>query len=142
MLSGLARTAATATVIALLTLLAASMQRTQQNATRTAAQVGLVGLTMILIPVYAYEHHLIWEMPATVVALTALAQGTIGPRWAPPLAFAFVALSFPLPHLKELSTEALASLPALAWVAQESKTLALLVLWGCCAQISRRRAAS
>ena len=141
-LSGLARTAATATVIALLALLAASMKRTQQNATRTAAQVGLVGLTMILVPVYTYEHHLIWAMPATVVTLTALAQGTIGRGWAPLLAFAFVALSFPLPHLKELSTQALEGLPALAWAAQESKTLAMLVLWACCAQISRHREVS
>lgn len=137
-LSGLARTLATATAVTLLALLAMCMKRAPQNATRTAAQVALVCLTMILVPVYTYEHHLIWSIPATVVALTALARGTIGLAWSPMLAFAFVALSFPLPHLKELSTQALSDLPALAWMVQESKTFALLILWVCCAHISRR----
>jgi len=137
-LSGLARTAASASAVTLLALLGMSMKRTQQNATRTAAQVSLVCLTMILLPVYTYEHHLIWAIPATVVTLTALANGTLSVRWAPCVAFAFVALCFPLPHLKELSTQALAGLPGLAWLVQESKTMALLLLWACCAYISRR----
>jgi hypothetical protein len=137
-LSGLARTAASATLVTLLALLAMSIERTQQNATRTAAQVGLIALTMILVPVYTYEHHLIWAIPATVVTLTALARGTLSARWVAPLAFAFVALSFPLPHLKELATQALTDVPVVAWLVQESKTFALLILWACCARLSRR----
>ncbi|MBX2797659.1 MAG: DUF2029 domain-containing protein [Myxococcales bacterium] len=104
-------------------------ERPTSDPTRIAAQASAVLLVMLLVPAYTYEHHLIFALPAMVLAAVALDRGWLGMVWAIPLGLAVAVLLFPLPHLRALSQQLLApSVPAAAWVVQELKFAGLLTL--------------
>ena len=95
------------------------------------AQVAAVGGLMLLIPVYTYEHHMVWIIPAMVVCIVAQAEGRLPATFAPFVAAAVVAQCFPIWVLRELS-EALGRqhLTLFAFALQEAKFAALLVFSG------------
>ena len=95
------------------------------------AQVAAVGGLMLLIPVYTYEHHMVWIVPAIVVCVVALTERRL-PTWsAPVLALAVLAQCFPISLLREVS-EALSRnhYPVVSFLLQEAKFAALLVFFG------------
>lgn len=100
---------------------------------RTASReagIAALGVAMLLIPVYTYEHHVVWAIPAVVVVGSALWDGKIDRRWAVVYGLAVLAWAFPLGTLKAGSTAAMHASPALAWALQESKCAALIALFG------------
>jgi len=102
-----------------------------------ACQVGAVCVAMLLIPVYTYEHHLLWALPAVVAAAAALLRGRLSILWLLPLAVSFALWAYPLASLKEVW---------LAWdsllvrgLVQEAKFVALMVIGLGCVWAGRSR---
>lgn len=97
-----------------------------RDALADAAQVSGIGVALLLVPVYTYEHHCVWAIPAVVVSALALFADRL-PTWtALPLGAAVAVWAFDVLALKGLYQE-VASVPPLAWVLQEAKFAALLV---------------
>lgn len=99
-----------------------------------AAQVSAIGVALLLVPVYTYEHHCVWAIPSVVVTVLALLEGRL-PRWsAAPIGLAVVAWAFDVYQLKGLYYD-LAAYPAVALVVQEVKFAALVVFLVAVAQV-------
>lgn len=95
----------------------------------TAGQVAALCVAILLVPVYTYEHHLVWTAPALAVCTAALAAGRLEPRYAVLVGLAFAALCFEHTVLKQLNVRLL--LPDqrfFAWTVQELKFAAMLGL--------------
>ena len=127
-LTPVARALSTLTTLLLVGGLGVAFRRPGPDPLQCAAQVGAVGVAMLLIPVYTYEHHLVWALPAVVVTALGLHQGRLGSRWIPVLAFAGVTWAFDLQDLKALRN----ALPPgpLMGIVQELKFVGLLLLGG------------
>jgi len=102
-----------------------------------ACQVGAVCVAMLLIPVYTYEHHLLWALPAVIAAAVMLLRGRLGALWLLPLALSFAIWAYPLSSLKEvwLASDTL-------WVrglVQEAKFASLIVIGAACFWAGRDR---
>ena len=138
MLSAFARACSLASSLAIVGWLASQFDRHTRNERTLAAQVGAIGCAMLLIPVYTYEHHLVWALPALAVTLTSLAQGRLGARWGLGIAVAVAALCYPLPSLKQFTVLALDTHPVAGWFVQEAKFGGLLFLWACCVRLGRK----
>ena len=93
-----------------------------------AAQMSCIGVLILLVPVYTYEHHLIFALPAAVLAVSALVSGRLGTSWIPPVAISVVVLLFDLRQLKALSNALPDSLAGVAALIRELKFLALVGL--------------
>jgi hypothetical protein len=96
-----------------------------------AARVSLIAIALIVIPVFAYEHHLVWAVPAFAVAGVAILEGRLARAWAAPLFISWLAwatdpalLREPYHALREVGGP-VASLLGLAL--QEAKFVAILV---------------
>ena len=126
-----AQAASTATALALVAGLGFLFRREPADPVARAAQIGAICVALLLVPVYTYEHHLVWAIPAIVAAIAAVWQGRLHLGWAVPLGLAIAALAMPLPDLKEVATTMLTG-PA-AWFVQEAKFLSLVSLCGACA---------
>lgn len=96
-----------------------------------AAQAAAIGVAMLLLPVYTYEHHIIWALPAAALALHAVTERSLRPAWAIAIGPAVATWAFELAALKKVARSMDDSLPqqALAGAIQESKFVALAVLW-------------
>jgi len=91
-----------------------------------AAQVAAVCLIALLIPVYTYEHHLIFALPAMVIG-SAMAWRGAFPSWAGAgIAAASMILCLPHQPLKPFAKNALGD--PLGLVVQEAKFAAMVVL--------------
>jgi alpha-1,2-mannosyltransferase len=125
-LTPLARGLSSLTTLSLVAGLGWAFRRPDPDLLQTAAQVGAVGVVMLLLPVYTYEHHLVWSLPAVVAVALAVRDRRLGPGWVPLVAFAVVVLAFDLQDLKALRN----SLPRgpLMGLVQELKFVALVVL--------------
>ncbi len=138
-LTGPAQLASSGTAIALVLGLGAAFRRPGRDLLAHAAQASAIAIATLLIPVYTYEHHLVWAIPGIVLAITAAAAGRLHRAWWIPLGLAVAALCFPLPDLKEIATDLLSG--PLGWLAQESKFLGLWVIFGCCVTVGISRGA-
>ena len=94
---------------------------------RRSARFAAVLVAMLLVPVYTYAHHLVFALPAMVLACLALLRGRLVVAWAAPVGVACAVVAYPLPHLKSLATWLGARSPA-HLVIQELPFLALCVL--------------
>lgn len=92
-------------------------------------QASAIAVLMLLLPVYTYEHHLVWALPACGLAWIGLFSRRLHPAWAPLVFFATVALCWDLQHLKRLSRH---------YPTRELKFAALLVLFAVTALHSDR----
>ena len=103
---------------------------------QTVAQVGAVGVVMLLVPVYSFEHHLVWALPAGTAVVLGLLTGRL-PRWVGPLAaLAVLIWLLPRPPLKGLGIQLGWDTPA-ALAVRELKFAALVTLGLLCVGLGR-----
>jgi hypothetical protein len=91
-----------------------------------AGRAGAVAVLLLLVPVYTYEHHLVWAIPAASAAVLAVGVGRLGVGWAPLVGASVALLTVDLDLLHGLADRAAA--PWVAVLFQEAKTVALLAL--------------
>jgi hypothetical protein len=103
-----------------------------------AAQASAFGVLLLLLPVYTYEHHLVFALPAAVLGVVAVETGRIGPRWVMPIALGVTVLLFDLQVLKAQATALSDLWLPLGWPLQEAKFFALLGLLAVSARIGWR----
>ncbi len=98
------------------------------TAERIAAQAAALFAIALLIPVYTYEHHLVFALPAMALGSVLAWRGDL-PRWAG-VGIVAAAITLCLPHqlLKPLAKVTLGE--PLGWFVQEAKFVSLLVLLG------------
>lgn len=100
----------------------------RSDALGQAGQASAIAVLMLLLPVYTYEHHLVWALPAAGWVGIALLAGRL-PRWTAGLAaLAILALAVDLQDLKRLALQ----LGAAGWVLQEAKFAGLCTLFALC----------
>lgn len=92
------------------------------------AQLGAVCGVMLLVPVYTYEHHMVWLIPSVLICAVGLVDGRLSSRWAPVICLAVAAWLFDLADLKQLSLYVDKISPVLSFIVRELKFAALLVL--------------
>ena len=103
--------------------------RRPADAMGQAGQACAIAILMLLLPVYTYEHHLVWALPAAAWVAIALLAGRL-PRWAAgPAALAVLALAWDLQQLKWAAGQ----LGTAGWLLQEVKFVGLCGLFGLCA---------
>jgi hypothetical protein len=102
-----------------------------------AAQASAFGVLLLLLPVYTYEHHLVFALPAAVISVLAVERGRIGPRWVAPIGLCVTVLLFDLQILKAQSTALPPAWWLLAGALQEAKFFALLGLLAITAWLGR-----
>jgi len=124
-LSPAAQALSTVTGVGLMGALAVRWRHPDPTALQRAAQAASVGVLLLLVPVYTYEHHLVFALPAAVLGLLAIGSGALRAAWAAPVAVAVAVLLFDLRDLKAIAT---ASPGALGVLVQEAKFASLLVL--------------
>jgi alpha-1,2-mannosyltransferase len=93
-----------------------------------AAQASAVGILLLLLPVYTYEHHLVFAIPAMVLGLLAVARGWLRAPLALVLAASTALVLFDLATLKRTVEALPEGLAAVGWLLQEAKFLALVGL--------------
>jgi len=93
------------------------------------AQLGAVCAAMLLVPVYTYEHHMVWMIPSVLICGAAVAEGRLTARWVPFLCLAVAAWLFDLADLKQLSLYVDKMSPVFSFLVRELKFGALLVLF-------------
>jgi glycosyl transferase family 87 len=135
-LGGTAHALSSVAAFALIATMAWLFRRDPREPFARAAQAAAVAVVMLLVPVYTFEHHLVWSIPAVVVATIALARGRLD-GVAIALGIALGALAFDNAALQELA-EGLTrpgGLPAL--LLSEVKLLVLLQLLTICVIVGR-----
>ena len=95
LLSPLARGASAVTGLGLVGLAAWAFRAKASDATVRAARLATVLVVMVLLPVYTYEHHLVFALPAMALSLAALHLGRLSRAWAVPLGIAVAVLCLP-----------------------------------------------
>lgn len=138
-LSATARMASSAFGVLLLISVAAMFFRRATDPWVAAGQAATLAAATLLVPVYTYEHHLVWAIPAMALASHAVLRGSLGVGWAVPIGAAVAWLCFPVAQLKQLTTGPLEGMPALILCVQEAKFVALLVVTAASARLSAFR---
>ncbi len=91
------------------------------------AEIGALGALMLLVPVFTYEHHVVWAIPALIVGWRAAAEGRL-PAWAQVVLGVTAAIwAFELADLKLVSQTL--RVPLLSPLVREAKFLAILALY-------------
>ena len=120
-----AQVGSAATAVALLAGVGWALRPSPVDPLSRWAQPAAILVLTLLLPAFTYEHHLVLALPAVVVSLHALATGRLSVLWALPVGLAAAAWAADLATLKTLASGAP---DIIAWLVQESKTAALLVL--------------
>ena len=135
-LSGTAKQASSALSILLLAGLCFLSSRSARDSLSSACMASAFLCLMLVVPVYAYEHHLSYLLLPAAVLLSACLRGRLT-RWetgAAALSYFFAA--WPLYMLRSAQK----SLPALEWILQESKFFALACLATLCVRAALKGA--
>lgn len=101
-LSSVARWASRLVTFGLVGVFGLAFRRPDPGTLTSAAQLAAVAVLLLLVPVYTYEHHLVWAVPAAVVGMIGVVTGRLPKVWAPVLLLAVVALCWDLQDLKRL----------------------------------------
>lgn len=126
-LSRTAQIASAVTAVVVLAGLALLWRRAPTDYVAAAAQAAGVMVVMLLLPVFTYEHHVVWALPAVVLSAIALGQRRLGVAWAVPLALAWVAWAVDLSLVRQLYSQSL-DVPVIPVVLREAKSVALVIL--------------
>ncbi|MEO0602680.1 MAG: hypothetical protein AAF211_14655, partial [Myxococcota bacterium] len=86
-----------------------------------AAQIAYVGVAILLVPVFTYEHHLVFALPALALSAWAACTGRLPVALTGLVAAAFVVLCFDLQDLKRMAADPPWGLSWLAPVLRELK---------------------
>lgn len=133
-LSDAARIASGLSALGLAGVTAAVFQRNRAGVLGFAARPAALCALMLMLPVYTYEHHLIWLLPAVVLTVLATAQGRIPWFAVVPLVFSWCGWAFPLWKLKQWAIQ-LNQWGYGEWASvslQEWKTASCFILWLAC----------
>lgn len=133
---------AISTVVALGSLGALSVLFSQPDLDElmVAAQASAIGVLILLVPVYTYEHHLVFAIPAAVVAIVGVLRGRLSEGWTVPVGLAVAVLLFDLRQIRSLALAL--SDDGLSWLAgplKELKFLALVALLVATATLGTRK---
>ncbi len=123
-LSATARMGSGLLVIGAIGGLASTFVSRGRDALSEAGQVGATCVAMLLLPVYTYEHHLVWTLPSMVAAVAGIASGRLGAPWALAVGGAIAVLGYDLASLKNAAEETWQISGAL----QEIKTAGIVVI--------------
>ena len=130
-LSGTAQWASRLSSLLLVGVTCFFWRRAAKDSFVATAQWSSVLLLMLLFPVYTYEHHLIWALPAVLVMALAVIQGRTPRVFVPLILFSCVGWGISLAMLKRWTKWWVHSeypVP-IAWMLQEWKTFSCIVLW-------------
>jgi hypothetical protein len=109
--------------------LAAFARRTEDPVKLAAQGAGLL-CAMLLVPVYTYEHHLVFALPAMVLAIVAIERGWLSPGWVWPIGLTIPVLLFDLAALRSLDLRLVTvEHPVLYIWVEEAKFVALIAIW-------------
>lgn len=133
-LSGTARLLTTAFGLSAISWTAWSFRHPGADVAQEAARVSAVAVLLLLVPVFTYEHHLVWAMPALAVSSAGVLQGRLSRRWVPAVGFAWAGLAFYVSLLYPI--HATVAQP-LAYVVAEMKLIAILTVWAGCVVCGR-----
>ncbi|HJN77392.1 MAG TPA: glycosyltransferase family 87 protein [Myxococcota bacterium] len=97
--------------------------------------LGALVVLMLVVPVYTYEHHVVFAVIPWVAVACAVWEGRLHRGWIAALAPAYVVAAWQLSHWKVV---ALAQGPLSEWAMQEAKSLSLLLLGVACLLSVRR----
>jgi alpha-1,2-mannosyltransferase len=137
-LSPIAQALSTLVALGALAALAVWFRAPNPTPFQRAAQASAFGVLMLLVPVYTYEHHLVFALPAAVIAVLGVLRGALGRRWTA-LAGTFIGiLLFDLQYIRAIAESLPASLVGLGGVLQELKSVALIGLFGICVRLGVR----
>jgi hypothetical protein len=132
-LSDRAQRASSATNLVLLATVLALLVRAQQrrplDALGHACGAGALACCMIVVPAYAYEHHLVFLILPLLAVSQALTVGRLGRLWGLGVLPAYVALSWNLGSIRAAMREVPGGA---AWWLQESKFLGIAILGTAC----------
>lgn len=126
-LSTTARLGALLTNLGLLVGLGVAFRKDDPDALQRLGQVGAVSIVMLLVPVYTYEHHLVWTLPASLAAVIGVLRGRLPGGWAVLAGVGIALVAFELAALKRFVELPDTSL-LVSTVIRESKTVGLLAL--------------
>ena len=93
-----------------------------------AAQAACIGVLILLVPVYTYEHHLVFALPAAAIAAVGWWRGKLALAWGPPIVLAVVLLLFDLQAIRALARGVSRAGTLTFFLFQEAKFMSLLVL--------------
>jgi hypothetical protein len=88
--------------LALLGGLAWRLRRAPRDAVGALCQVGVVVVVMLVLPVYTYEHHMVWMLLPYAALLAALSSGRLRGWWWGLAALAYAVQALPLDLLKAI----------------------------------------
>jgi hypothetical protein len=119
--------------IGVLAVTARAVRDRPSDARQEGAQLGAICAAMLLLPVYTYEHHLVWAIPSAGALVAGVDR--LGPTGRTLAGASIALLCFDLTQLKAASEAS----PWLPWagVLQEAKTAALLSSWWLCTRLAR-----
>jgi alpha-1,2-mannosyltransferase len=128
-LSPTARLLSAASAVGVVGGLVALFARPTEDRVKIAAQGCALLVGMLLVPVYTYEHHLIFAIPAMVLGVVAVVRGWLPRWWAVLLGVALPVLCMELSALRMVAMDwvTTARPGPYIWV-QEAKFVALLVV--------------
>lgn len=124
-LSPAARVVSASLSLVLLAGLGWAFRRRSDDPWRVAGQVAAVGALGLLVPVYTFEHHLVFAIPAATAIAAALVAGRLHPAWWSAMVVVAAGLLWPHVHLRSLA-EAWGG--PVGWALQELKCGALVAL--------------
>ena len=91
--------------------------------------LGALVVILLMVPVYTYEHHVVFALIPWVAVACAVWEGRLHRAWLVGLVPAYVVAAWQLSHWKAV---ALAQGPVLEWAMQEAKAVSLLLLGFAC----------
>jgi len=104
------------------------LARQADDALSEACAFGALTAALVVLPVFAYEHHLSLLVLPVAALGTALVQGRL-PRWAWAVALlAYLGVAWPLGAFRQ----AIRAAPELAWAIRETKLIGTLLIGGLC----------
>jgi alpha-1,2-mannosyltransferase len=137
-LSATARSLSLLGNVAMLGGLAWAFRAPSDEPLQRAAQSGAVGIVILLFPVYTYEHHLVWALPAAAIGVLGVLGGRLGVRYAGVLGVAVALLCCELAGLKRWA-DAEDTLWLVGQATQELKTVSLFALLATTIRLGRTK---